>query len=149
MYDTWTHLNGVLHKFLPSVCVCVYVCVCVLIAARQRLGKNVAVVNNTGTHAIYKLLDASFSMWSVPYQTKVGDYASHILFSFYLALFLLQPTSQSTYHLTCITILRAQEETGDAKEGTKYDKQRETSHILAFITSTPRLLFLMWDGEDM
>jgi hypothetical protein len=39
------------------------------IAARQRIGRNVTAVTNT--HAtIEELLDASFSMWSVPYQAK-------------------------------------------------------------------------------
>jgi hypothetical protein len=40
--------------------------------ARQWLGKNVTVATNT--HATIKeLLDMSFSMWSVLYQSKVGD----------------------------------------------------------------------------
>jgi hypothetical protein len=36
---TWAHLNGVRHKSLPSVCVCI--CVYPPIFRRQRLGKHV------------------------------------------------------------------------------------------------------------
>jgi hypothetical protein len=39
------------------------------IVARQRLGRNVTAVTNTHT-TIEELLDASFSMWPVPYQEK-------------------------------------------------------------------------------
>jgi hypothetical protein len=39
----WAHLNGVLHKTLPSVCVYVYA----PIIARQRLGKSITVATNT------------------------------------------------------------------------------------------------------
>jgi hypothetical protein len=43
-----------------------------LIVARQRLGRNVTAVTNT--HAtLEELLVASFSMWPVSYQGKVGD----------------------------------------------------------------------------
>jgi hypothetical protein len=49
-HDTWAHLNGVLHKSLPSVCVSV----CVpLIIARQRLDKNVTAA--TTTHVTKKI----------------------------------------------------------------------------------------------
>jgi hypothetical protein len=41
------------------------------IVARQRLGRNVTAVRNTYA-TIEKLLDASFSMWPVSYQGKVG-----------------------------------------------------------------------------
>jgi hypothetical protein len=49
------------------------VSVCVpYIVARQRLGKNVTMVTNT--HAtIEELLNVSFSMRYIAYQTKVGD----------------------------------------------------------------------------
>jgi hypothetical protein len=67
---TWTHLNGVLHKSLPSVCV--LVCVSHIVA-RQRLGKNATVATNT--HAkIDVLLDVSFSMRSVSCLRKVCGY---------------------------------------------------------------------------
>jgi hypothetical protein len=42
------------------------------IVTRQRLCKNVTVATNT--HTIIELLDLSLSMWSISYQTKVGDY---------------------------------------------------------------------------
>jgi hypothetical protein len=58
------HLNGVLRKSLPSVCV--YVCV-----ARQRLGKNVTAATNT--HTIEELLDVSFYMRTVSYQRRAGE----------------------------------------------------------------------------
>jgi hypothetical protein len=67
-HGTWAHLNGVFHKFLPSVCQYVYP----FIVARQWAGKNVAAAMNT--HKTTELLDASISMRSVPYQRKVGDY---------------------------------------------------------------------------
>jgi hypothetical protein len=63
---TWARLNGVLHKSLRSVCVCIP-----LIVARQRLGKNVTAATNT--HATTELLDASSSMRPASYQWKVGD----------------------------------------------------------------------------
>jgi hypothetical protein len=44
-HGTWAHLNGVLHKSLPSVCVSV--CVFPLIVARQRLCKHVPATTNT------------------------------------------------------------------------------------------------------
>jgi hypothetical protein len=63
--------------------VCAWVCVCVsspitarqqldkspLIVARQRLGRNVTDVTNTQA-TIEELLNASYSMWPVPYQGK-------------------------------------------------------------------------------
>jgi hypothetical protein len=76
------------------VCVCVSVCLCIppivprqrlgkipLIVARQRLVKNPPIVSRqwlrtnvtavTNTHAtIEKILNPSFSMWSVSYQRK-------------------------------------------------------------------------------
>jgi hypothetical protein len=58
------NLNGVLHKSLPSVCVCLYVYPAIV--ARELLGKNVAAA--TETHVtIEELLDASFYMQSVSY----------------------------------------------------------------------------------
>jgi hypothetical protein len=67
-HDNWAHLNGVLHKSFPSVCVCM----CPTIVARQGLSKSVTAAMNT--HAtIEKLLEVSFSVRSVSYQTKVGD----------------------------------------------------------------------------
>jgi hypothetical protein len=63
IYETWcvyhgtcAHLNGILHKSLPSVCI--PICGS-LIVARQRHGKNVTAAMNT--HAtIEELLNASF-----------------------------------------------------------------------------------------
>jgi hypothetical protein len=43
------------------------------ILARQQLSKNVTMATNTHT-TIEGLLDALFSMWSVSYQRKVGDW---------------------------------------------------------------------------
>jgi hypothetical protein len=40
-----------------------------LIVAKQKLGRNVTAVTNTNA-TIQELLDASFSMWPVPYQRK-------------------------------------------------------------------------------
>jgi hypothetical protein len=53
------------------LCVGVYACVSVYppIVARQRLGLNLTAVTNTRA-TIEELLDASFSMWPVPYQGK-------------------------------------------------------------------------------
>jgi hypothetical protein len=63
---TWAHLNGVLHKSLPSVCVSV----CFPpIVARQRLARNVTAAVNTQA-PIEKLLNASFYMRSVSYKKK-------------------------------------------------------------------------------
>jgi hypothetical protein len=40
----WAHLNGVLHKTLPSVCVCM----CIdPVVAKQRLGRHVSATTNT------------------------------------------------------------------------------------------------------
>jgi hypothetical protein len=65
LYETWyaqdstsAVLNGVLNKFLPSVCVYHPT------FARQRLWRNVTAAKNTQS-AIEVLLVASFSMWSV------------------------------------------------------------------------------------
>jgi hypothetical protein len=41
---TWAHLNGVRHKYLPSICVSIYVSP---IVAMQRLGENVTAAKNT------------------------------------------------------------------------------------------------------
>jgi hypothetical protein len=62
-HSTWVHLNGILHKSLPRLCLYVYP----PIVARQRLGKNVTAATNT--HATIELLDA-FYMRSVSYQGK-------------------------------------------------------------------------------
>jgi hypothetical protein len=43
--DTWAHLNGGLHKSLPSVCVSV--CVSHPIVARQQIGKHFPTAKNT------------------------------------------------------------------------------------------------------
>jgi hypothetical protein len=43
-HGTWVHLNGVIHKSLPSVRVSAYVS---LIVARQRLSKNVTAATST------------------------------------------------------------------------------------------------------
>jgi hypothetical protein len=42
------------------------------VAARQWLGKTITVAMKT-LATIEELMDASFSMWSVSYQRKVGD----------------------------------------------------------------------------
>jgi hypothetical protein len=61
-------INGILHKYPPSVCVPVHS----PISARQQLSKNITAATNT--HAtIEELLDASFSVQFVLYQRKVGD----------------------------------------------------------------------------
>jgi hypothetical protein len=74
----WAHLNGVLTKYLPSVCMYVYPSV----VARQRLGKNVTAATNT--HApIEELLDASFSIRSMSCQRKVEISSSQNLLQFY------------------------------------------------------------------
>jgi hypothetical protein len=66
---TWAHLNGVVHKSLPSVCVTL--CISPIVA-RQRLVKNVNA--ETNTHArIEEFLDAFFSMWPVSYHRKVDN----------------------------------------------------------------------------
>jgi hypothetical protein len=60
-YGTWAHLNGVLHKSFPSVCVSVCVSLLSLqgngsvkcvppFGARQRLGRHVPVATNTGNN---------------------------------------------------------------------------------------------------
>jgi hypothetical protein len=54
---TCAHLNGDLHKFLPSIRVAV--CVSSFVATRELLGKNVTAVSNIHT-TIKELLDASF-----------------------------------------------------------------------------------------
>jgi hypothetical protein len=62
-HGTWAHINGVVHKSLPSVCVPIGYPPPV---ARQRLGKNVT--SATNTHAtIEELVDASFYMRFVSY----------------------------------------------------------------------------------
>jgi hypothetical protein len=68
-HGNWVHLNGVLHKSLPSVCV--FVC-SPPIVARQRVGKDVTAATNTHP-TIQELLDASFYMRSASYHRKVGD----------------------------------------------------------------------------
>jgi hypothetical protein len=61
-HGTWAHLNGILHKS-PFVCMFILLSLlgngCVKTLPRQR---------------IEKLLGASFSMWSVSYKRKVGDW---------------------------------------------------------------------------
>jgi hypothetical protein len=42
-YGIWTHVNGVLHKFLLSVCVCMFI---LHVVARQRLGIHVPAAKN-------------------------------------------------------------------------------------------------------
>jgi hypothetical protein len=70
------------HKYFinPShLFVCLYVYLPIF--ARQRLGKEV--IEATNTHAtIEELLDVSFSMRSVSYQRKVGDYFSEFLVTY-------------------------------------------------------------------
>jgi hypothetical protein len=61
-HGNWSHHNCILHKSLPSVCVCT----CIPpVVARQRLGKHVP------TATVEELLDASFSLRSVSYQKRV------------------------------------------------------------------------------
>jgi hypothetical protein len=50
----------------------VYLYVYSLIVAMQDLSKNVATAMYANT-TILKLLDVLFSMWSVLYETKIGD----------------------------------------------------------------------------
>jgi hypothetical protein len=52
-YGTWAHLNGVLHKSLPSVSMYIYI-----IVARQRLGKNVT--SATNIHATRSFLCGTY-----------------------------------------------------------------------------------------
>jgi hypothetical protein len=89
LYETyhgiWAHLNGVLHKSLPSsLCVCMYI---LPIVARQRMGKNVTAATNTHT-TIEELLDASLSMLSVSYQRKVSEQFFPELFVFNINIWL-------------------------------------------------------------
>jgi hypothetical protein len=66
-HGTWPHLNGVLHKFLPLVCVS-NMCIPLIVSSngsvntfpRQRIRA-----------AIEELLDTSFSLRSVSYQRRV------------------------------------------------------------------------------
>jgi hypothetical protein len=58
-----------LNPIHQSVCLQVYLCP----LARQRLGENVTAATNTH-ETIEELFDASFSMRSVSYLKKVGDY---------------------------------------------------------------------------
>jgi hypothetical protein len=67
-HGTWAHLNGVLHKSLPLVCLYVYP----RIVTRQRLGKNLSPATNTQTTE--ELSDVFFSMWSAAYAREVGNY---------------------------------------------------------------------------
>jgi hypothetical protein len=70
---TWAHLNGVLHKSLHLSLPLP------LSLLANRSVRNVTAASNT--HVIEKVLDASFSMRSVTYQRKVGDYFSpHVVF---------------------------------------------------------------------
>jgi hypothetical protein len=64
--DTGAHLNGVLHKSQPSVCV--FVCVSLLIVARQRFGDTFLWQRIHAT--IEELLEASFSIQFVSYEKK-------------------------------------------------------------------------------
>jgi hypothetical protein len=63
-HGTWAHLNGVLRKYLQSVCVDVS-----LIVPKQWLSKN----GNKHKRNIRKLFDGEFSMRSVSYQIKAGE----------------------------------------------------------------------------
>jgi hypothetical protein len=67
-HGKWTHLNGVLHKSLTSVCVSECLSP---IAARQQLDNDVTVATNT--HEIMELLDMLFSTVSVLYQKTAVD----------------------------------------------------------------------------
>jgi hypothetical protein len=70
LLNAWTNLYEtayLINASHQSVCLYLYT----PIVARQRQGKNVTPVTNT--HATIELLDASFNMWSVSYQRKVGD----------------------------------------------------------------------------
>jgi hypothetical protein len=69
-YGTCAHLNCVLHKSFPLVCVSVWVSP--PIVARQRPGKNVTAATNTQA-TIEELLDSSFPMRSVSFQMNVCD----------------------------------------------------------------------------
>jgi hypothetical protein len=46
---TWAHLNGLLHKLFPSVCVCMSI---PLSFSRQRLGKHIPAATNTRNNRI-------------------------------------------------------------------------------------------------
>jgi hypothetical protein len=76
-YATWAHLNVVLHKSIPSVCMPTRVSPFV---ARQRFGNNVTAVTNIhGT--IEELFDASFSVPSLLHQGKkvISNYPNFLL----------------------------------------------------------------------
>jgi hypothetical protein len=63
----WANLNAVLNKSLTSVCVCIP-----LIAARQRLGKNVTVATNT--HATIKIIPGRIVFYAIRFVSrKSGD----------------------------------------------------------------------------
>jgi hypothetical protein len=66
-HSTWSHLNGVPHKSLTSVCVCIFP-----IVARHRPSKNVTAATNI--HAkMEQFLGASFYIRSVSCQREAGD----------------------------------------------------------------------------
>jgi hypothetical protein len=68
-HGTWAHLNGIFHKpSHQSICLYVYH----LIVARQRFYIHVPKATNTRNKE--ELLDASFSVRSVSYHTRVGGF---------------------------------------------------------------------------
>jgi hypothetical protein len=78
-HGTWTHLNCVLHKSLPSV------------VRLYMYGKNVTAATNTHP-TIQELLDATFSMRSVSYERRVWVWlptfiCSSIIFSTSLSVY--------------------------------------------------------------
>jgi hypothetical protein len=79
-HGTWAHLNCVLHKSLPLVCVCV--CRCIPLSL---LGNgSVRALPRQRIHAtIEELLDASFSMKSVQYRMYAISSSQKFLLIFY------------------------------------------------------------------
>jgi hypothetical protein len=66
-HGNWAHLNGILHKSLPSVCVSICISLLSLLC-----NSSVNTFPQQQIHAtIGELLDASFSMWSVSYERRV------------------------------------------------------------------------------
>jgi hypothetical protein len=68
-HGTWAHLNGVLHKSFPSVCVSL--CVSPLSVL---CNGSVNTSPQQRIHATIKSFVVPFSMWFVSCQWKVGDY---------------------------------------------------------------------------
>jgi hypothetical protein len=66
-YGTWFYLSGVLHKSLPSVCVCMRIPLSLL---GNCSAESLPAMNTHET--IKELLDVSFSRGSVSYQRSVG-----------------------------------------------------------------------------